>query len=217
MPNLASFFLSLIGQDGRCRRCAARHHHGVGGCRRLRRAVHHLRRFGRRGAGQGHHAAGRGLGRGLLTPGYGHHTTARGDHAPTVAGPARSGDDIPKPELVAPLWIPPPPLAPTDELGFFVFVLFPNGTAKAVVRRCRVADAVLEEAPPSPRTATRPRLLDSASMEGRRRLFGRGITTIDRRPSRYSGLTSDLPNGVPVGIVHISSSEEEGSAAASTP
>ncbi|XBI32118.1 hypothetical protein VPH35_055608 [Triticum aestivum] len=200
MPNLASFFLSLIRQDGRHCRFAARRHHGVGGRR--------------------HHAAGRGL----RAPGRGHRAAARGDHV--VAGPARAGDGIPEPALAAPLHIPPPPPAPADESGFFVFVSFPNGAivmtqgvgptlvappadedtgpSRVVAEPLRADDAVSDEALPSPRTATRPRVLDSASMEGRCRLFGRAIAAIDRRPGRHSGLASDLPNGVPVGVVYIS-------------
>ena len=136
--------------------------------------------------------------------------------------------DVPPPPAPAPgAGQPPPPPAPTDEPGFFVFVPFPNGAGgttqaagstpvaqpgDADAGPCRSAD----EAPPSPRTVARPHRQDSASMEGRCRLFGRAIAAIDRRLGRHSGLASDLPNGVPPGVVYISSSEEEGGTSATT-
>ena len=54
-------------------------------------------------------------------------------------------------------------------------------------------------------------------MEGRRRLFGRAIAAIDRRPSRRSGLAPNLPNGAAAGAIDVSSSEEDGGAPASRP
>ena len=90
------------------------------------------------------------------------------------------------------------------------------GPSRVAVEPPGADNTVPDEAPPPPRTAARPRLLDSASMDGRRRLFGRAIAAIDRRPSRRSDLASDLPNGVPAGVVYISSSEEEGGTPATT-
>ncbi|XBI53294.1 hypothetical protein VPH35_035537 [Triticum aestivum] len=223
MPGLVNFFLCLIREDGRRRRFAARGHHEVGGRRRLHRALHRLRRVGR----QGHQAAGRGPRRGLRAPGHGHRAAARCDHAPTVAGSAQAGDGIPGPALTAPTRTPPPPPAPVDEPGFFVFVPFPNGAGgttqaagptpvaqpgdadagpcRSAAGPPRVSASVPDEAPPSPRTVARPHRQDSASMEGRRRLFGRAIAAIDRRPSRRSGLAPDLPNGAAAGAIDVSS------------
>ena len=87
------------------------------------------------------------------------------------------------------------------------------GPSRSATEPPRASTSMPDEAPPSPRTVARPRLPDSASMEGRRRLFSRAITAIDRRESSHSGLASDLLNGVPAGVVYISSSEEGGMSA----